>query len=175
LNEGFPKEVLHAAGGGDVVFEEPKLKVKDVGDFEASFVPTVADFDRLDERFRLPETIWTETLPRYSDWGFAVFKLKSQHQRVHPIALTFPRRDPEKLFFPTLHIHDGEFHDEADFDHALYCQISDGIRRNMMPWQESAKPAGVYMLPTTTGILDHQAHVYRHFVSGMRKNADILV
>lgn len=31
-------------------------------------------------------------------------------------------RSPDKLFFPTIHIHDGQVHDAADFDHYLYYQ-----------------------------------------------------
>lgn len=149
----------------------PRLVVHNVGKFEASFVPTIADFARLDPRFRLPATLWQE-LPQYSDWGFAVFKLKpppaaplgpaqaatkktdfsvkrmfdalfgvkpaqgepaepdapgpaaaAELQRVHPMAFLFPRRDPKQLFFPTIHIHDGKLHAEADFDHALYFQL----------------------------------------------------
>ena len=38
------------------------LVVHDVGDFEASFVPSLRDFDRLDARFRLPGEVW-EALP----------------------------------------------------------------------------------------------------------------
>jgi len=53
----------------------PRLAVHAVGKFEASFVPTITDFARLEPRFRLPATLWQE-LPQYSDWGFAVFKLK---------------------------------------------------------------------------------------------------
>jgi hypothetical protein len=34
------------------------LKVERVGRFVASFVPTVADFGRLDPRFRLPDAVW---------------------------------------------------------------------------------------------------------------------
>src|SRR5262245_57485622 len=51
------------------------LKVVSVGNFEASFVPTLADFDRLDPRFRLPKGVW-DKLPQYRAYGFAVFKLK---------------------------------------------------------------------------------------------------
>jgi hypothetical protein len=70
-----------------------KLEVQQVGDFEASFVPTVGDFARLDERFRLPEGTWKD-LPAYKDYGFAVFKLKPGAMRVHPMAFSFPRQDP---------------------------------------------------------------------------------
>lgn len=59
-------------------FDGPSpLQVHSVGDYEASFVPTMADFARLDPRFRLPTAIWSQ-LPMYADWGFAVFKLRPQ-------------------------------------------------------------------------------------------------
>src|SRR5262249_2049326 len=50
---------------------QPKLVVHEVGSFEASFVPTRRDFDRLDERFRLPDGVW-DGLGDYHDFGFAV-------------------------------------------------------------------------------------------------------
>ena len=97
--------------------EAPKLVVHDVGAFEASFVPTRADFSRLDARFRMPDRVWDE-LVSVRDMGFAVFRLKPKskglfglggggRQRIHPMAFVFPRRDPHALFFPTLHVHDG--------------------------------------------------------------------
>ena len=56
-------------GAGSVDLESyRKLEVKTVGSFEASFVPKVADFARLDERFRLPENTWDQ-LPAYKDFG----------------------------------------------------------------------------------------------------------
>src|SRR5262245_13723175 len=102
-----------------------KLEVVKVGNFEASFVPTTKDFARLDDRFKLPATTWDD-LPGYKEYGFAVFKLKKGEQKVHPMAFEFPRKDKEKLFFPTVHIHDGKIHKTAVFDHALYLQPSSG-------------------------------------------------
>src|SRR5262249_5892993 len=85
----------------------PKLEVVQVGNFEASFVPTQKDFSRLDERFRLPPDAWKQ-LPQYETYGFAVFKLKSGEKKVHPMAFSFPREKARTLFFPTVHIHDGK-------------------------------------------------------------------
>ena len=99
-----------AAAGG------PPLRVVEVGNFAASFVPTVKDFDRLDEQFRLPTGVW-EKLGEYEKHGFAVFKLRKGHTQVHPMAFTFPTAIPERLFFPTVHIHDGRIHPRDDFDH----------------------------------------------------------
>ena len=32
------------------------------------------------------------------------------------------QRDSNEIFFPTIHIHDGEVHELEEFDHALYLQ-----------------------------------------------------
>src|SRR5208282_3784680 len=98
-------------------------------------VPTMDDWDRLDERFRLPTGVF-DGVPQYRDYGFAVFKLKATRpkswlaflgldfssQAIHPMAFEFPRADPDRLFFPTVHVHDGKFHPTAYFDHTLYFQ-----------------------------------------------------
>src|SRR3954470_14499541 len=47
------------SGGGTI-------PVQKVGAFEASYVPTIADFARLDARFRLSEQVW-DKLPGYKD------------------------------------------------------------------------------------------------------------
>jgi hypothetical protein len=77
MENGFPTPI--GAFGESVVCDvgstRGKLAVQAVGDFVASFVPTLTDFDRLDDRFRLPTATWNE-LPQYRDWGFAVFQLK---------------------------------------------------------------------------------------------------
>ena len=101
----------------------PRIAVTSVGSFEASYVPSVSDFDRLDPRFRLPPDVWSQ-LPRYQDYGFAVFKLKAGDAKVHPMALWFETRDDQRLFFPTVHVHDGRVHAQADFDHKLYWETA---------------------------------------------------
>lgn len=97
------------------------LPVQNVGSFVASFVPTRADFARLDPRFRIDERAWAQ-LPAYGDHGFAVFRLRERAGRPHPMAFSFPTRLPGKVFFPTVHIHDGQVHPRERFDHALYLQ-----------------------------------------------------
>jgi len=100
------------------------LPIEMVGDFVASFVPTLNDFDRLDPRFVLPHAVWDQ-IPTYHDYGFAVFQLKGelgQNVRPHPMAFEFPTRHPNALFFPTVHIHDGHVHSNEHFEHDLYMQ-----------------------------------------------------
>jgi hypothetical protein len=150
------------------------LKVVEVGSFVASFVPSVADFKRLDERFRLPTEVW-DKLPAYKNYGFAVFQLKKGAQKVHPMAFEFPRANPKQLFFPTVHIHDGMVHPKAKFHHMLFCQRSG--EESLMQWEESTRPAGMYMkhIDAAQGIVDPQGHSYKKVMVGELKNEDILI
>jgi hypothetical protein len=78
MRKGFPETRFAPMAFGGVAsghVPETPLVVHDVGAFEASFVPSLADFSRLDPRFALPAQTW-DALPTYKDWGFAVFKLK---------------------------------------------------------------------------------------------------
>lgn len=173
LYSGFPKPAAESRGGDKAKPTRHALKVVEVGSFEASFVPTVKDFDRLDERFRLPTEVW-EKLPQYADFGFAVFKLKAGEKKVHPMAFEFPRANPRKLFFPTVHIHDGEVHPKVEFDHYLFCQPSGD--ESPADWQESTQPAGLFMkMDKAQGILDEDSHCYLLELHGMLKNVDTVI
>lgn len=172
-----PFEPPPPRAGGDTNSKGPKpgLKVVDVGSFEASFVPSVKDFARLDERFRLPADTW-DKLPQYKDYGFAVFKLKSGKKKIHPMAFEFPRAKPKTLFFPTVHIHDGKVHAKAHFDHALYCQRFGAEELDLMDWKESPQPAKLFLaVAKAEGLLVPDGHVYRKKMKGNLKNQDTLV
>src|SRR5262245_2980756 len=61
------------------------LNVHLVGAFEASYVPGMDQFHRLDARFRIPGHVWKQ-LPEYASFGFVVFKLQpGKHVSVHPM------------------------------------------------------------------------------------------
>src|SRR5690349_7760367 len=106
-----------AAAAGNI------LRVHRVGSFDASFVPGIVDFVRLDPRFRLPDDVWASA-PLYHDYSFAVFQLAAGDMRVHPMAMKFETRDSGAIYFPTTHVHDGAIHAVAEFDHALYAQLA---------------------------------------------------
>src|SRR5262245_34777453 len=55
--ESFIGSSIETLSLGEVTERPATLEVHDVGAYEASFVPAVADFGRLDERFRLPVDI----------------------------------------------------------------------------------------------------------------------
>ena len=169
------------------------LKVYEVGSFEASFAPTQADFARLDPRFRLADELW-RSLPAYDDFGFAIFKLKPGAREMHPMAFTFPLRDPERLFFPTVHIHHDTVESIADFDHVLYWQserplqvaapfdslrVEDAIsmfaRVTSLGRVERMAPSVPYIvdIPRTQGMVSATAPLYRLPVIGAYANADV--
>ena len=171
-----PTGGLQNIGAGSVPTSgPPPLEVVQVGNFEASFVPTVKDFSRLDKRFRLPDGTW-EKLPAYRSYGFAVFKLKAGLLAVHPMAFSFPRRDTKSLFFPTVHIHDGKVHAKADFDHLLYCQPHEGEYLMLDRWRESATHARNFVKQDKAkGLLLPDQHCYRKELSGNLPNRDTLI
>lgn len=178
LDRGFPSNV---PASGSIMLSKDKgtrsapLPVVDVGNFEASFVPTPADFPRLDARFRLPPGTW-EKLPEYKSFGFAVFKLKPGRQHVHPMAFSFPSTAPAQLFFPTVHIHDGKVHSTAKFDHFLYCQRGANDRFSLTEWQESMTPANQFMsMSFTAGLVAGENHCYRKSLRGNLPNRDTIL
>ena len=179
LKAGFPEPKALALSRGEKGeapgHDEAPLRVVEVGDFEASFVPSVKDFSRLDARFRLPDTAW-EKLGGYKDFGFAVFKLKKGAKTVHPMAFEFPRADPKQLFFPTVHIHDGKVHATAAFDHSLYCQTREGETTSMMQWEETPLPAARFVkIDAAKGLVDGTRHCFRKSIRGEQKNEDVVL
>lgn len=180
MEKGFPKvhpKGLLSRGIVTLAAAPPRLlEVHEVGDFIASFVPTLADFERLDPRFRLPPGTW-EQLPQYRDWGFAVFQLKAgaakteaDARRIHPMAFHFPTRMPESLYFPTLHIHDGKVSQQADFDHVLYFQ---GEPFAEFAHRTSTGNAVTFMkVGKAKGIVQPDAPCYKRGIVGVKPNED---
>jgi len=174
LDSGFAQAL--AAASTSYSAEGPTrgkaLAVVTVGDFEASFVPSVKDFSRLDERFRLDDDVWKK-LPGYGNYGFAVFKLKRGAMTVHPMAFSFPRRDPQTVFFPTVHIHDGKVHEKAEFDHSIYCQPRPEEHLSIHDWEESYNhPSGFMQVDKTKGIILPDLHCYKRGMHGLLANRD---
>jgi hypothetical protein len=167
---GYSKGLTRAANAGP-----PQLEVVKVGSFNASFVPTIKDFSRLDAQFRLPDGVW-EKLGQYAKYGFAVFKLRKGEATVHPMAFTFPTALPGKLFFPTVHIHDGQVHARAGFDHALYAQPSPRGLIEPHRWKESEVPASARLaMGKAAGLVHGPGHIYRRTMIGQLKNEDVII
>ncbi len=239
MRRGFarPESDSFSLGTTLSTFGAPMLQVHDVGSFEASFVPRIDDFHRLDDRFRIPRDVW-EGLPVYHDYGFAVFKLKGtavphsgssargswpsspkpgqpergvrgflrswlgslfrraperakperrriepaplrlepEPRHVHPMAFEFPRRNPDLLYFPTVHVHDRKVHPRAMFDHMLYCQPDREMDEYLQDWEKSYGPVSKFMnVAATEGIVDPNHHCWVRSLEGRLENRDVLV
>src|SRR5690606_14273302 len=168
----------------------PTLVVHRVGSFEASYVPSRAEFARLDPRFRMSDEVW-DALPQLADWGFCVFQLRDVEppglwarirgrrplpHPIHPMAFEFPRRDPAALFFPTVHVHDGAVHPEARFDHVLYVQAPQGRAPTEDGWQPSMGPlSSTASVARSGGVLLEGQPGWRRQIAGMQPNRDVQV
>lgn len=176
LEEAFaaPVPATLSFSRSKVAGPKPQLVVNRVGAFDASFVPGIADFSRLDARFRLDEGVW-KSLPQYKDYGFAVFKLRAGGQHVHPMAFRFPTAMQGRLFFPTVHIHDGKVHEHEEFDHTLYAQAWRNAVISGTEWDESEKSAGQFVDDAkSAGLVWPGGHLYRRSIVGRAKNEDVL-
>ncbi len=158
------------------------LEVFEVGNYIASFVPTIADFDRLDAKFTLPNEIWAN-IPGYENFGFAVFQLAAGSSKPHPMAFEF-QSSTDDLFFPTVHIHDGEVHGFEDFDHILYMQHA-GLDSKVYGYENSHvedKSTGLIRskfaashfcnVDQAKGIIDGKLLVHRKIMRGKLINTD---
>jgi hypothetical protein len=92
------------------------------------------------------------------------------------MAFSFPRRNTKSLFFPTVHIHDGEVHSKAEFDHTLYCQPGESERPTIHEWNESFANAERFMaVDKTKRLILGDQHCYQKQLHGMLPNRDTLV
>jgi hypothetical protein len=189
---GLDQAFRPAAASGELSAQSRSLgaplPVHQVGSFEASFVPRADDFDRLDPRFAIPSSLWA-TLPSVRSYGFVVFKMRMPApprppllarlfgnveppplRAFHPMAFWFPRAQRERIFFPTLHVHDGRVHASATFDHVLYAQSD----RAPEGWERSIHPVRDAVGGAARELLLEQP-VQRHVLTGSLPNVDVWI
>lgn len=87
------------------------------------------------------------------------------------MGLRFPRRDRSALYFPTGHVHDGEVHPRAQFDHTLYAQVPADVARHL-DWQRSAVSAGAADLACDPVGLDPGRPIHGRHLTGALANTD---
>lgn len=190
LQAGFPRMPGLLAGSKALedtvsIGVEPPLPVAVVGNYVASFVPSVKDFRRLDPRFSISPEVWAE-IPGYADFGFAVFRLAATSGTAHPMAFEFRTRFQDQIFFPTVHIHDGRPRDVESFDHSLFLQDAaydavvgeyedSDVPDDATGFVRSDRPAAGFAAPDRSeGILLPDLLVHRRELRGAHPNADQL-
>ena len=189
LSSCFPYE---APAGISIGCSMPKtahvdsaLQVFEVGNYIASFVPSIDDFDRLDPKFKFSDQVWDQ-IPDYKTFGFAVFQLAAGALKPHPMAFEF-QTDSDELFFPTLHIHDGEVHDREEFDHVLYMQHagldstaygyknSDVEDRSTGLIRSKYRASRRCSIGRSKGLLESELLLHRKIIRGQRTNCDTVI
>ena len=86
--------------------------------------------------------------PNTTTLGLQFSKSAPTHLCARRIALEFPMRNPNLLYFPTLHIRNGEAAEEANFDLDLFCQARAG-------WLRTYDVASSFMdMDKAKGVLD---------------------
>jgi hypothetical protein len=188
LDRAFPSlgsEIACAMPVNEGQMQSNSIMVHKVGSFVASFVPGVDDFDRLDPQFTIPKETWSQ-IPQYDDYGFVVFQLDDLEGKPHPMAFEFKARE-EQIFFPTVHIHDGEVHELEEFDHNLFLQHAGfdtvvdtyrgpRVRDQATKHVRSKGIAGEYcMTEKTNGILSPELLIHRKMLYGLLPNKDTIV
>ncbi|MCG3139886.1 MAG: hypothetical protein HDKAJFGB_00806 [Anaerolineae bacterium] len=165
LANGMPKPRGADALGDAPAYKNFKSSVKN---FDAAFAPSRAALTKLDAPFRIPDAVWDE-LPEYHDYGFAVITLRAAANAAPLLALEFKTRNPQLLFFPTVHIQDGHVPANVYFDHDLYCQ-------HHTNWMRSYDNAPSFMnIALTQGIVAPNRRVEWLAVRGMHPNSDIVL
>lgn len=165
-----------------------RLKVVDVGSFEASYVPNLKDMNRLDERFRLPTVAWRQ-VPEYKGFGFVVAKLKPGEHIIHPLAFEY-EAFMSCLFYPTLHIHDADaskiseniLNFMEDFDHFLFTAIKNHTSQHLMARNgfmhfsnmDDNRYTELDEYADLLG-LTSQYQIFRRSIKGSYRNTDVLV
>ena len=187
LRKGFPRlsPPPRTAIDSRVAVGSPRLEVQRVGKFIASFVPKAEDFARLDPQFSIPKETWAK-IPEYDDYSFAVFRLVDLEGEPHPMAFEFETRFPDTIFFPTVHIHDGEVHSTEHFAHELYCQHEEYDKLVSTKYSEKAEsqtnlvrsvgPASEFVdVAKTQGMVDGRLLMHRLRMHGSLPNQDVLL
>lgn len=187
LDKGFPLHRGVGIGCADTSKSASRsgLEVINVGNYIASFVPTLSDFSRLDAQFRLPDETWAQ-LPGYKDFGFAVFQLAEGNLKPHTMAFEFPTIKSD-LFFPTVHVHDGAVHEAEEFDHTLYLQHA-GFDSRVYAYQNSYiedestslirskhQASRFCNVNQSAGLVDRNLLVHRKFLRGKLPNSDTII
>ena len=128
---------------------------------------------------------WSK-IPGYEKFGFVVFQLAAGSLKPHPMAFEFPTKNGG-LFFPTVHIHDGDVHDVEEFDHVLYMQHA-GLDSQVYAYQNSNvedeatelirskyRASHFCDIEKACGLVDGNLLLHRKMVYGKLPNTDTVI
>lgn len=91
------------------------------------------------------------------------------------MAFRFRTRHPDRVFFPTVHVHDGEVHETADFDHQLYYQLANERSAHSNEEKSPEATAAFVSEAQAKALVRMSGHLYRQTLRGERPNVDTFV
>ncbi|HUS36026.1 MAG TPA: hypothetical protein VM680_11810 [Verrucomicrobiae bacterium] len=161
-------EYFMGMGGGG-----RSLAVQKVGAYDASFVPTIADFLRLDERFRLPDETWKK-LPAYKEWGLRCLSCGRPSSGTIRWRFRLIGRVMRRFFS------DGSYsRREGARERGLRSRFvlpAGGERAGVERLDGIARAAAQFVdVQKAKGIVDGERHCYKYSIKGRRSNRDIYV
>jgi len=166
LANGFP--IARSAPMPGTVEDGSVVPLQRPPENNSSFVPSRAALSELGEDYR-DAAAALEQLPEYHDYGFAVFKLPADTESMTPVAVEFPTRNAQLLFFPTLTLKEGHVETDSYFDIDLFAQAKAG-------WMRSYDSARSFMdLDRAKDVVDPNLRVERFTVLGIHPNSDIVL
>lgn len=112
LENSFPKArsamLSYSLEAGSTKYEK-RIKVEQVGSYNASIVPSVADLKNLDPEYFYVDSklidFMEHTYGSYVNIGFVVCGLRQGNHEYHPFAYSHDIHHSNKLFIPTKHYH----------------------------------------------------------------------
>lgn len=160
-------------------YDSAPLPVHHVGSYLASIVPSIQDFERLNqEYFDIPDDLERLLGRQYnSEFGFIVCRLKKGNHTYHPFAYMHQKHSCGLLFLPTLHYHPhdrrGMKHIEADWDHLIYTVGTDYDSTSLDGYRYSPKGTIQYEKLPSEIRWTAKNRMCRRRIYGEKKNEDV--
>jgi hypothetical protein len=128
-----------------------------------------AELGKLDPKLRPPAA----AVAKYSDYGFAVFRMPRGQANVAPLALVFESRVPDKVFFPLLTVGvDGKIPERVRMENSLYLQTWTGKRVDTFLESDTACFEHVDV-KAARGLVRGELRAHKTELRGERKNEDL--
>lgn len=155
----------------------PPLPVYTVGSYQASIVPSINDFDRVDTQIlRVNPQVFTLLKDTYdSSFGFIICQLREGSHQYHPFAYTHEIHNCNLLFVPTLHYHLGETSVKADWDHTIYSPMTDLYTTGNYTFKDSSYIDWTKMPEDYRWPSEGRFSMNRHSITGYKPNKDLWI
>lgn len=155
----------------------PPLPVYTVGSYQASIVPSIDDFDRVNTQIlRVNPEVFKLLKDTYDpSFGFLICQLREGSHHYHPFAYTHLIHKSKLLFVPTLHYHLGEKNVTSDWDHTIYSPMTDLYTTGNYTFKDTHAVDWNKMPEDYRWPSEGRFTLNRHSITGYKKNQDLWI